>query len=181
MAPLCCPHGMRRAGYIATTNTPNEGHTLSIRKNLAVLLVIVAAGTGIGIIPGSPAAASTVLCTTGVTADGTGDTWMFMPGLSSGSTNCSEYYNDDNHGVQFLQDAINQCYGAAVIGLAGHGGYYPLQEDSIFGPATRAALRLVQAKIHATVDGSYGPETKSKMQFPNELGPCFYWVHDLPT
>lgn len=69
-----------------------------------------------------------------------------------------------------LQLTLNDCYGQ---GLA---------LDADFGPATQRALRFAQASSGATVDGTYGPNTRSRLKYHSQLwGPLnCYQLLGLP-
>ena len=43
-------------------------------------------------------------------------------------------------------------------------GFSKLVEDGILGPATKNAIRQLQSKIGTTVDGLWGPNTRSKFK-----------------
>jgi peptidoglycan hydrolase-like protein with peptidoglycan-binding domain len=78
-----------------------------------------------------------------------------------GGEHCYLQYGHTGDGVRALQKNVNSCYGKA------------LDLDSGFGPDTRAALRDVQDRIGAAVDGVYGRETMLKMKwarYNNETG-----------
>jgi Putative peptidoglycan binding domain len=72
--------------------------------------------------------------------------------------NCWLADGSNNSGVYALQRALNKCY------------YQGLYQDGVYGNLTRQAVRNVQAQIGAVVDGEYGPETRTKMQWPIYYG-----------
>lgn len=59
-----------------------------------------------------------------------------------------------NEGVRALQVALNRCYNA---GLA---------TDSVFGAATKAAVKSVQRAEGLNQDGVYGQMTSTYMYWP---------------
>lgn len=62
-------------------------------------------------------------------------------------------YGHKDAEVRALQKNLNSCYGNK------------LEQDGIFGSATRTALRDVQGKIGAAADGIHGRETAGKMDW----------------
>ncbi|MFI6875751.1 peptidoglycan-binding protein [Streptomyces sp. NPDC050400] len=64
------------------------------------------------------------------------------------TANCSLQQGNTGAGVRALQRNLNDCYGKR------------LEVDGIFGSLTTAALRDVQGRVGASVDGIYGPETR---------------------
>ena len=74
---------------------------------------------------------------------------------------CELAEGNDSSAVQTLQLVLNACYG------------YDLTEDGDFGPATLAAVEGMQSRIGVSVDGIYGPNTRTAMKFrPTEGSPC---------
>lgn len=69
------------------------------------------------------------------------------------TSHCSLSYGKSGAGVTALQNALSMCHGQAIAA------------DGIFGQATRAALRNVQASLGIGADGIYGPQTRSAMHF----------------
>jgi peptidoglycan hydrolase-like protein with peptidoglycan-binding domain len=99
----------------------------------------------------APASAATPQCTT-FTYISEG----LLPANSSYGTNCWMARGNYSDGVYVLQEALVHCYHLYV------GPYGP---DSDFGGNTVAALKTVQ-RIHGiSVDGGYGPQTRSVMSF----------------
>jgi peptidoglycan hydrolase-like protein with peptidoglycan-binding domain len=80
------------------------------------------------------------------------NTWQPACQLASGN---------DSSAVEVLQLTLNSCYGAA------------LTNDGDFGPATRAAVEAMQADIGVSVDGIYGPNTRTAMKFRPTEGNCY--------
>ena len=95
--------------------------------------------------------------------------WVRIPDLNQ-NYRCQLAYGNQNSGVWALQVALDRCYAAG------------LETDGIYGPLTRQAVRNVQARIGAVVDGEYGPQTGSLMDWPLEFGdgyacwPSSTWV-----
>jgi peptidoglycan hydrolase-like protein with peptidoglycan-binding domain len=87
---------------------------------------------------------------------------LYYPIAANGTSYCWMQRGNYSWGVWALQRALNQCYG---LGIA---------EDLDFGPATQRALRFAQAISGATVDGSYGPNTRSRLKYSSNLGGSFY-------
>ncbi|MGW6060313.1 peptidoglycan-binding domain-containing protein [Streptomyces sp. NPDC055189] len=56
--------------------------------------------------------------------------------------------------VRLLQKTLNTCYGLDTGG-----------QDGIYGEKTESAVRTVQGREGASVDGEYGPETRRKMDW----------------
>ncbi|WP_210583068.1 peptidoglycan-binding protein [Streptomyces sp. GESEQ-35] len=115
-----------------------------------------------GVITAAPAHAADPVCTGSTTVQTTGDRHFVVPKNVANSTiYCYLQYGHTGAGVRALQKNMNSCYGKT------------LTLDSSFGPATRDALRDVQGRIGAAVDGVYGRETMSKMKwarYSNETG-----------
>ncbi|MEU5160285.1 peptidoglycan-binding domain-containing protein [Streptomyces sp. NPDC020875] len=103
----------------------------------------------------SAAAAATPVCTTTTTGYWSDSpTYSWYPYHKNPNTvSCTLYQGVKSTGVKALQKNLNQCYGKK------------LQIDGSFGPATKAALRDVQSRVGAAVDGVYGPETRNKMKW----------------
>jgi len=139
-----------------------------MRRPAIVLATIVIAASVI-VAPAAPASAATPQCT----ALGTGVAQFSPPGLpplpvptiyyypaaSSGSSMCWMQRGNHSWGVWALQLALNLCYGQG------------LSTDADFGAATERALRFAQSISGATVDGGYGPNTRTHMKYaPPTLG-----------
>ena len=80
--------------------------------------------------------------------------------IVAGNYNCILETGNSNRGVSALQSNLNACYQKT------------LTVDGKFGTATGQALRDVQQKIATTVDGVYGPGTRTKMLWGNNGGGC---------
>jgi peptidoglycan hydrolase-like protein with peptidoglycan-binding domain len=114
---------------------------------MAVTFVVAMLG-----LAAAPASASTPQCTTSTYHPGEG----LMPATSSDATNCWMARGNYSDGVYVLQEALVHCYHLYV------GSHGP---DSDFGGNTVTALKTVQ-RIHGiSVDGGYGPQTRSVMHF----------------
>ncbi|MER5556510.1 peptidoglycan-binding domain-containing protein [Streptomyces sp. NPDC002793] len=115
-----------------------------------------------GVITAAPANAADGLCTGSKTIRNSSSLhWVVPINVASNTIYCYLQYGNTGAGVRALQKNMNSCYGKR------------LELDSNFGPATRDALRDVQGRIGARVDGEYGRETLSKMKwarYNNETG-----------
>lgn len=61
------------------------------------------------------------------------------------------------HGpVQALQRSLVQCY------------QQPIAVDGIYGASTTNSVKVLQGKLHITVDGRYGPQTAGAMAWPTK-------------
>jgi peptidoglycan hydrolase-like protein with peptidoglycan-binding domain len=145
--------------------TREPWRTVNKLKVSALSAAILITGSVVGIAPASPAAAATPKCTIrqlwGSTSGGVGFVWA--PQNSSGTTaKCSMEQGDNNRAVYALQDAIKNCYRISI------------RVDGDFGNGTYTALRTVQQRLGVGVDGSYGPETASKilMRPDDSSAPC---------
>jgi hypothetical protein len=121
--------------------------------------ITVAAGV-FGLLPASPASAATPRCTTTVVIGSSeaGAGFMTVP-WSGSTTRCSLVQGNKNSAVTALQRMMYYCYSEKS-----------LSADGDFGPATFAALKRTQTKIHAGSDGQYGPETASKIDGVGDSG-----------
>lgn len=107
-----------------------------------------------GAVTAAPASAADGVCTGSKTIRNAADTlyWVFPWNGTSGS-NCYLVYGHTGGGVEALQKNMNSCYGTRLV------------TDGRFGEATRDALKDVQGRIGAAVDGEYGRETHEKMKW----------------
>lgn len=110
----------------------------------------------------SPASAATPECNTArisTLAANTPGRYLYLPAfyLGEGANYiCWMAKGSDGDEVKALQRAINLCY-----------NHIPnLVPDGLYGDATKAAVRAVQAQHRIHVDGEYGPDTYSAMMFP---------------
>ncbi|MGW8063887.1 peptidoglycan-binding domain-containing protein [Streptomyces ziwulingensis] len=130
--------------------------------------VLLATGTllaapAAGVVTATPAQAADGVCTgsTSVPNGSTGRHFVYPINGANFTIYCYPQYGHSGAGVKALQKNSNSCYGA---GLA---------LDGEFGQATRTAVRNVQSRIGAAVDGVYGRETMGKMKwacYSNETG-----------
>jgi len=82
---------------------------------------------------------------------------IYMPAANDGwgPWKCLMSYGDNNKGVAEMQRALNLCYGTTRgvnLGIS-------LTVDGSFGPRTKSALVKVQQYLRITADGIYGPQT----------------------
>jgi hypothetical protein len=70
---------------------------------------------------------------------------------------CLLRQGNNTDGVFKLQDAINRCYPQFSSGVGSDGNY---------GRNTVRAVRQIQGAVGVSVDGAYGPETKTAMNWP---------------
>lgn len=122
-----------------------------------------------GVITAAPAHAADGVCTGSRTISTTAGRHFVLPiSVANNTIYCYLQYGHTGAGVRALQKNMNSCYGKT------------LDLDSSFGPNTRDALRDVQDRIGAAVDGVYGRETMLKMKwarYNNETGArydCIY-------
>ncbi|MFF4354962.1 peptidoglycan-binding protein [Streptomyces sp. NPDC001530] len=122
-----------------------------------------------GVITAAPAHAADGVCTGSVVVqNGSGRHFVLPINVANNTSYCYLQYGHTGAGVRALQKNMNSCYGKT------------LELDGSFGPATRDALRDVQDRIGAAVDGVYGRETRGKMKwarYSNETGArydCIY-------
>lgn len=116
-----------------------------------------------GVVTAASAHAADGVCTgsAAVQNGSTGLHFVYPINVANNTLYCYLQYGHTGGGVRALQKNMNSCYGKR------------LELDGIFGPATRAALRDVQSRIGAAVDGVYGRETLGKMKwarYSNETG-----------
>ncbi|MFG2682122.1 peptidoglycan-binding protein [Streptomyces sp. NPDC048392] len=116
-----------------------------------------------GVVTAAPAHAADGVCTgsTAVQNGSTGRHFVYPINVADFTIYCYLQYGHTGPGVRALQKNMNSCYGKS------------LALDGVFGPATRDALRNVQSRIGAGVDGVYGRETMGKMKwarYSNETG-----------
>ncbi|MGV9987369.1 peptidoglycan-binding domain-containing protein [Streptomyces olivaceus] len=111
----------------------------------------------------SPASAATPECNSATITTAVPNTpsgrYLYLPRYYNGGGSnyyCWMAYGTTGEGVTALQQAINLCYNNIPN----------LEVDWIYGSATRAAVRAVQAEHRIKVDGEYGPDTYSAMRLP---------------
>jgi peptidoglycan hydrolase-like protein with peptidoglycan-binding domain len=127
---------------------------------------IMVATSGISQADSGARAATAPPCTQSLTikdSSASGFTYV-LPGRS-GSTNCNLADGNQGEGVKALQRTLNTCYGRN------------LTVDGDFGSATKAAVRYAQGQSGASVDGSYGPNTRDHIShreyFNGSFAGCF--------
>jgi len=123
-------------------------------------IAAVMAAAAFLIVPATSAYASTPTCT-GVANIGN----VYMPVSAGNNVNCDMAEGDDSTPVGILQDSMDLCYGSGsgehrVTNLG-----FNIATDGEFGPATKAALKKVQAYFHISADGEYGPQTAASIKF----------------
>lgn len=79
-----------------------------------------------------------------------------VPSIGSGTTHCVLRRGNRGSAVRALQVALANCNGRP----------YRDALDGAFGPLTEAAVRAVQDRENVTIDGIYGPQTRSYMFWP---------------
>jgi len=147
-------------------------------KRLSTFLAAaaIAAGGLIGL--GAAPASATSPCDSWLEVKSlTGNGYLEMPGLSSGSTYCHLQRGNSSRAVTILQETFNRCY-ADDLGLdLGHGGGVHIGVDGNFGPETETAMRRVQAYHGISADGVYGPNTRNAMVFGHidQTSGCFQY------
>ncbi|MEV1085606.1 peptidoglycan-binding domain-containing protein [Streptomyces sp. NPDC050211] len=112
----------------------------------------------VGLTASPASAATTPECNWGriTTLDTPSGRYLYLPAHTSGLYTCWMAYGTRGDEVRALQAAINFCY-----------NHIPnLVPDGIYGDATKAAVRAVQTQHRIHVDGEYGPDTYSAMNFP---------------
>ena len=130
------------------------------RVRTAVAAAVLGAASLIGIVVAQPAQAATPHCA-GNSNVVRNNLVFQLPTTSNGSGNynCQLVINDGGPGVVALQSGMRDCDGQSS-----------LKADGSFGPLTRQAVRNTQALVNAHVDGQYGPETRSKMNWLAQVG-----------
>jgi peptidoglycan hydrolase-like protein with peptidoglycan-binding domain len=137
-----------------------------VRRASAFVAAVIVGASGLILASPGLANASTASCT-GFSAfqlvNGAGDGNTDVPtvGTNTFQVACQLAETNDSSAVTVLQQTLNACYGD------------DLAEDGDFGPATQAAVEAMQADIGVSVDGIYGPNTRTAMKFrPTEGSPC---------
>lgn len=137
---------------------------ISKKRASSILVVMLAASVGVlGV--SAPASAATPKCNVvqeGVASYNSG-VWADRPfyGTPSYQTaSCVLYQGVVDNSVASLQTTLNGCYGGS------------LAVDGVFGPATKAAVKVMQAALGVTQDGVAGPITLSKMFVYTTSGQC---------
>lgn len=131
-------------------------------SRLSVAGAGIALATGIlALLPSSPASAATPNCTTGGqwSSTNSGVGFVTAPLNSSRTTaKCALERGANNSAVRALQSSIVKCYGINIA------------IDGDFGGNTFNALKTVQGRIGAGVDGEYGPQTASLIKMVPTVG-----------
>ena len=137
---------------------------------VTMIIAVLIAASGVTLVTEGTAFAQSS-CTNGSGFQNTKGYPVTVPtvGEETHQANCDLGEGNDNMGVFYLQQDLNDCY------------KYSLALDGDFGPATLAALEHVQSIIGVTVDGVYGPNTRNAMQWspPNEPSACSKLVQPL--
>lgn len=81
------------------------------------------------------------------------------PNSARGKINSLPDWLRNSNDIKTLQMGLNDLLKDKKIS-----GFSKLVEDGILGPATKNAIRQLQAKIGTTVDGLWGPNTRSKFK-----------------
>ncbi len=112
-------------------------------------------GGGLVAAPTATAAASYTVCDGASSVDPANTPYYRLYPINKAKFTlyCYLTSGDSGAGVRALQKNMNSCYGTR------------LELDGVFGTATRTALRDVQGRVGAAVDGEYGPETLTKMKW----------------
>lgn len=138
-----------------------------MKKSAAALAFLT--GFAAFAMPAGPAHASTPQCTIeAVIWDATGSVQIKVPASPSGSPYCWLARGDFSAAVGSLQRAIATCEGPKWRGI---------WVDDDYGTQTQAAVTDIQNSAVAggdpiSVDGVYGPQTKSVMSFVTVYGGC---------
>ena len=116
----------------------------------------------------APASAALPQCTRSMAVMATNEfgyrVVITLPVSPAGSSSCWMAQGNVSSGVAALQVALDHDYCANYP--------HPVAVDSIYGPQTRAGVVFIQWKYGLTQDGVYGPLTKSKIWWPDNLGVC---------
>ncbi|MEV0272827.1 peptidoglycan-binding domain-containing protein [Hamadaea sp. NPDC050747] len=126
-----------------------------MKRVIAVAAALVVCATVL--VPASPAAAATPVCTSSVLKATTGiDPYTgerlsaSVPSYGS-SVDCHLQSGIANAAVKVLQRELNDCYQTG------------LTVDGVYGPATKAKVASIQSAYGISADGVYGPNTRSVM------------------
>lgn len=123
-----------------------------MRARAVLVAVIMAAGA---IVATAPSASALPTCQgMSVWFDGFDQYERPTTANNTRNTNCVLGVGSQGMAVNYLQVALNVCYGQ---GLAG---------DGIFGPRTRQAVINVQRFHGIRADGVFGPQTSAVMFWP---------------
>lgn len=139
-----------------------------MKRVFVAIAVTLAAAAGTVVLGGTPASASPTCNSYSHVRNSTGwYTEVPSVGSETGNLFCNLVRGTNSSAVMALQTTLNDCYLAPA-------GRTLLVVDGDFGGNTYNALRYAQGVAGAHVDGSYGPETRSKLNWtghePNSCG-----------
>jgi peptidoglycan hydrolase-like protein with peptidoglycan-binding domain len=140
-----------------------------VRRASAIIAAACIAASGIVLASPGLANAATSGCTGSSGYElNAGDGIAAVPtvGNATYQVDCQLAYSNDSNAVLELQKALNMCYG------------YDLSEDGDFGSLTQSAVEGMQSRIGVSVDGIYGPQTRTAMEFPPTEGPGCAKLHN---
>lgn len=138
-----------------------------VGKLFAAATVTAAVVMALVVVPASAAYASIPICTTSIELQSGG---LFIVPAYGTNQSCGLYQGDGpDEAVDALQDNINLCYiSPGHLTQYGISPSQTLTVDGQFGAKTEAALVATQRYITGiTVDGKYGPQTRSHMKWYN--------------
>jgi peptidoglycan hydrolase-like protein with peptidoglycan-binding domain len=130
-----------------------------MKRVIAAVAAAVAVACATVLVPASPAAAATPVCTGSVfkATKGidpfTGERLSASVPASSGNVDCHLQSGVANAAVKVLQRNLNDCYQTG------------LTVDGIYGPATKAKIVSIQNALGLSADGIYGPATRKGMSW----------------
>ncbi|ONI91913.1 hypothetical protein ALI22I_06495 [Saccharothrix sp. ALI-22-I] len=146
-----------------------------VRRFGAGIAAVLMAVTGM-VVSGGSASAATDLCVKMVPHH-VGSNVIMVPASSGNSLTCligRGLVANYKIVVQF-QVTMVKCYGGLRLASPYRDEFIrDLDTDGSFGPRTEAALEAVQTYIGAGVDGSYGPNTRDRMKFRDNLDRSCY-------
>ncbi|GAB4060153.1 hypothetical protein GCM10028775_74560 [Catellatospora paridis] len=133
---------------------------------LSAVVVTLTAVFGMVITAASPAQALSP-CTSYSHTQNRGGYMASVPtiGNETDNVNCELWQGRTGDAVKVLQYALNECY---LKAFPHH--KVPLIVDGGFGTKTREALEFAQYVQGISVDGRYGPQTRTNMLWPQDGG-----------